>query len=65
MSPRGKVALLSGGLVAASAVAAALLWYRGGLGEGGDTSTGRDGYPERASARGLAADDAPLRYDAE
>jgi hypothetical protein len=54
----GKVVLLSAGLIAA-AVAGAMLWLHGGL---GDRDRG-DGYSERDSAS--ESDNAPLRYDLE
>ena len=63
MTPTGKVALLSAGLIAA-AVAGAMLWLYGGFGDRDESSSERsDGYLERAAAP--ASDDAPLRYDVE
>ena len=56
MTPTGKVALLSAGLIAA-AVAGAMLWLYGGFGDRDESSSERsDGYLERAAAP--ASDDA-------
>jgi hypothetical protein len=58
----GKVVLLSAGLIAA-AVAGAMLWLHGGLGDRDQPSAGRgDGYVERDGSQN---DGAPLRYDVE
>ncbi len=65
MSPRRKLACLSAGVIAAAAVAVAVLWFRGGLGEADTGRTGSGGYLERAASSGVAPDEPPPRYDAE